>query len=251
MKTVHTSEIRSGIIVRHLARILSFGGAAMMMMAGCASTPSHDSASVSGGKPKNVYTPAVVFPQNVKRLAVLPVCIDDGNASLSDGRDALEPVLNEELVKTGKFEIVRISSEQMRSCSGRNSWSGEEVLPNDLLASLRDATGCDAVIFSRLTLFRAYPPLAVGWRMKIVDVRSQQVLWAGDVAFDDGKKKKSELENKSAFSVSNWYSGDFSIEPGPENSPRNFGRQAVARLFSTLPQTVAELFSASGGGNNF
>jgi len=52
-----------------------------------------------------------------------------------------------------------------------------EILPPDFLDSLQRVYGCDAVLFCELSTFRAYAPLAVGWRMKLVDVRTRQILW--------------------------------------------------------------------------
>jgi hypothetical protein len=43
----------------------------------------------------------------------------------------LEAVLSEELGKTKKFELVAVTSEQMRIWTGRPAWRAEETLPAD------------------------------------------------------------------------------------------------------------------------
>jgi hypothetical protein len=98
---------------------------------------------------------------------------------------------------------------------------------------LQESVGCDAVLFCQLTAFRAYAPLAVGWRLKLVDVRSRQILWAGDEVFDAGQStvktgaRRYQLEHLHSLESGGWTM---------ENSPRYFGQYTLACLLDTLPQ---------------
>ena len=103
---------------------------------------------------------------------------------LPEGCTALTPVLWDQLVKTKKFEVVLVDAATLRSRTGQANWTGTETLPADFLAFLRREYGCDGVLFVELTTYRAYAPLAVGWRMKLVDARSGQIAWAADELFD-------------------------------------------------------------------
>jgi hypothetical protein len=52
-------------------------------------------------------------------------------------------------------------------------WTGAESMPTNFFPTLQRRTGCDAVLFCELTEFKAYPPLVMGWRFKLVDVRTR------------------------------------------------------------------------------
>lgn len=186
-----------------------------------------------GFEPKNIFLAGPVLPTDLKRVAVLPLAADKRIPALRDGCEILEPVLNSELIKTRRFEVERINPEQVRLATGRLEWTGEEALPDDFFQKLRDASGCDAVMFCQLTAFRAYAPLAVGWRMKLVDARSRQILWSADEIFDAGEEtvrngaRRYQLEQlQSVRSDGQWL---------VENAPRYFGQYTVATLFETLP----------------
>jgi hypothetical protein len=107
-------------------------------------------------------------------------------------------------------------------------------MPKEFLDSLRGNYGCDAVLFCQLTTFRPYEPLAVGWRMRLVNAQTGQTLWAVDELLDAGQLSVSKgaahyrpLELRS----SNNDDGDWRLR----NSPRQFGQYAAAQVLATLP----------------
>ncbi len=210
------------------------GALLLLAWAGCGCHSLRIDRVTLGGayEPQNVFLAAPAFPAEVKRVAVLPVAADERFSTLIDGREALEPVLISELLKTRKFEVVRISPEASRVTTGRTGWTGEEALPEDFFPALQASSGCDAVLFCQLTTFRGYAPLAVGWRMKLVDVRSRQILWAGDEVFDAGQAAvlngARRYQSEQLHSLDN---GDWVME----NSPRYFGQYTLAKLLDTLP----------------
>ncbi|MEJ0091156.1 MAG: hypothetical protein WDM80_15610 [Limisphaerales bacterium] len=85
-----------------------------------------------------------------------------------------------------------------------------------------------------MTTFRAYTPLTIGWRMKLVNVHTRQIIWAADEVFDA----------KAADGVGAWLveqgrqliTPEFSDEWAVLNSPSRFGRYSAARLLATLPE---------------
>jgi len=185
----------------------------------------------------NVYVAGPTLPQQVKRVAVLPVATDENYSVLCEGRDELEPVLHAELIKAMRFETVQLTPEALRACTGLNTSTSDRALPAEMFSALRDTYGCDAVLFSQLTVFRAWPPLAVGWRMKLVDATSGQILWAGDEVFDAG--------NRPAHPAPAWpWCFPTLTQPSPEEmayswrmetSPRLFAQYTLDQLFETLP----------------
>jgi len=185
-------------------------------------------------KPNNIFIAAPQLPDDLKRVAVLPLDGGGRRTDLAEGCDALGPVLVAELIKSKKFEVVPVPPEELSRLTGRMDWTGEEVLPAGLLGLLEKEYGCDAVLFCELTEFRAYAPLAVGWRLKLVDVRSQKTIWAGDEHFDAGNPAViagARLYERREQLVLDDNSGDWLAI----NSPRRFGQYSIASLLGTLP----------------
>ena len=199
---------------------------------GCRLLHPRDMLSGPSFEPQNIYVASAALPENIRRVAVLPMAADEQRSIMIAGREALEPVLKSELVKTRKFEVVSISPEQARALTGQLRWADTEALPHDFMERLQASSGCDAVLFCELTSYRPYAPLAIGWRMKLIDVRSRQILWAGDELFDAGESAvKNGARRYQESELKALHSGEWAIE----NSPRHFGQYTVARLLETLP----------------
>ena len=206
--------------------------AAGVLLAGCA-TPARPLALLAPEyRPENTFAYPSVIPLSLQRVAVLPLACEEPRADLPDGCEALNPVLLAELAKTKKFEVVAVNRENLRSCTGRAGWTGAEILPADFFNSLQRIYGCDAVLFCQLTVFHAYAPLAVGWRFKMVDTRTRQILWASDEIFDAGQPavlnsaRRYQLAELKSATADGW---------AMQNSPRQFGQYAAAHLLATLP----------------
>lgn len=217
-----------------------------------------ESSSLAGdtGKstPANVFVSSPVLPATLKRVVVLPLACDESSHDLSGGCQTLDPVLQAELVKTGKFETVAATPETLRSCTGKLSWTGEEVLPANFFAGLKNAYGCDAVLFSQLTEFRPNEPLAIGWRLKLVDAGTGKILWAADEIFDAGNlsvAKGAQQFEKSrqprqgffydVYAFLGWCIHTPTRSALDEqwnilHSPRYFGEYSVEKVLQTLPE---------------
>ncbi len=183
-------------------------------------------------QPSNVYR-VNALPANLRRVAVLPLTANPGD-DLAAGREILEPILHEELAKTKKFELVLITPQALRQRTGQASWRADEKLPADFFSTLTNAYGCDAVLFCHLTVFRAYPPLAVGWRFKLVECRDAQTIWAADDVFDAGQP--------AVVNGARRYEQDQQQNTTPQldsrrilNAPRRFGHYAASTLLATMP----------------
>ncbi|MGA1238500.1 MAG: hypothetical protein ACO34E_16750, partial [Limisphaerales bacterium] len=90
--------------------------------------------------------------------AVLPLAIVGEDAILENGRDALAPVVQSELIRSARFELVQVSPEQCRQWTGKTSWLTTDVF----FERIHQVTACDEVLFCQLTRYRAYPPVAMG-----------------------------------------------------------------------------------------
>jgi hypothetical protein len=252
--------------LRHCLLILILA-IATTFLAGC-ETPGAATVALSPPyKPDNIFLAGGKLPGDIKRVAVLPVACDGRQTELAEGRDALEPVLFAELIKAKHFEVVQISREELWRLTGRADWTGEDVLPANILDALKKESGCDAVLFCELTEFRAYPPLAIGWRLKLVEVRGRKTIWAGDEHFDAGnpaviagarlyqRRGQVVLDDNSGLCCAGASSvadiaggiiervvGDGQNAPATQaggwlavNSPRWFGQYSIDSLLGTLP----------------
>lgn len=216
-------------------RILACLGLGLALLNGCA-TRSATAVKVvlPLDRPENVYLAMAKAPAVLRRVAVLPVSGDADTPDFNAGCAALRPVVYDALCRTKKFETVSVNPARLRALSGRESWSAEDVLPANFFGALREAYGCDAVLFSELTVFQPYAPVKVGWRFKLVDVSRREILWAADEIFDGGKTEHSRWEKKAEEM------GLSFLWPAQENwedshSPGQVGRYSAGKLLATLP----------------
>ncbi len=68
----------------------------------------------------------------------------------------------------------------------------------DELIAIRKTLKCDAVLVGTITQFRPHPHMAVGLRLKLVDLRDGQLLWALEQIWDTSDKT-TEHRIKSYF----------------------------------------------------
>ncbi len=208
----------------------------------------------AGASSPNVYRASPQLPPELRRVVVLPLACDQFAGTVADGCRMLDPVLNAALVKTSRFEVVDATPEELRRCTGKMSWTGEEVLPADFFDGLRNVYGCDAVLFCQLTIFRPSAPLAVGWRLKLADAKTGKILWAADEIFDASNlevaksaqqfEKRDQPHHGFAFGVYSFFAWCISTPTRSAlddqwkvlHSPRYFGQFSAEQILQTLPQ---------------
>jgi TolB-like protein len=210
------------------------------LFAGCAANSFLGQMTTSSYVPSNVYRADAHLSPEIKRVAVLPLTTLSDDSAMEFAREALGPVLVAELGRVRQFELVAVSAEELRLLTGRNTWSGEEKLPLDFFDKLRDKLGVDAVLFCRLTQYRAYEPLAVGWRLKLMDAAEPQVLWAVDEVFD---ARVPEVAAAARRYAQQHPDAGPSVQDaqGVLLSPRRFGRYAASAVVETLPGRAAQV----------
>lgn len=192
-------------------------------------------AQADNTRPDNVFAYPKALSANMQRVVMLPLTAETRSADLPEGCEALQPVLFDELVRTKRFEVVMASRDALRESSGRLAWTGAEQLPADFFGSLRREYGCDGVLFCELTVYNVYGPPVIGWRLKLVDARTREIIWAADQVFDanDAEVAKSAWrfllcrDQSLAADEARWEI---------LHSPRDFGHYTAARILGTLPQ---------------
>jgi hypothetical protein len=208
---------------------------AAWLLLGCKSLlPANDMVIGPVYRPSNVYRASAVMPPTLRRVAVLPLTAASSDAAAEEGRLALDPVLATELNKTRAFETVFLTPEQMIKLTGQARWSAADSLPTNLVKSIQQSVGSDAILFSELSQFRAYPPIAIGWHFKLVECQENQILWSVDEVFDSG--------DGSVANAARMYYKEHLRQPEPLadslsifSSPRRFGQYTLSAAFSTLP----------------
>ena len=170
----------------------------------------------------------------VRRVVLLPMTLSDDASTSSAGRDTLQPLLVSELGKTRRYEVIQLTSAQLKQWTGRAEWTAEDPIPPDVLGRVREETASDAVLFSRLTQFRPYQPMAVGWSLKLVSLIDARILWSVDEVFDAGEPtvvnaaRRYYLEHQAEATAL----GD---SRSMLMSPSRFGRYAAHATFASLP----------------
>ena len=134
-------------------------------------------------QPTNLY-PIERLPASFTRVAVLPCHHSDPAIPLLR---YVDDVFHQELAKQRLFETVRVSPDRMKLLFGKRRVSSSEELPETFLIDLERATGANGVLFVDIDSYRAYRPLALGVRAKLVDLKSADFLWAIDETFDAGQ----------------------------------------------------------------
>lgn len=180
----------------------------------------------------NVFRKEATLPAEVRRVAILPLT-ESAGATGTPGRETLEPILHTELSKAGRFDLVLVSPLELQKWTGKERWDYQQLLPKDLLKTIAERTGADAVIFARLSRFHAYPPMVIGWRMSLVTLDAD-ILWSVDEVFDAAEEAVSN-------SARRFDRGRVSNSPVLEDSrrillsPSRFGQYTARTVVQTLP----------------
>ena len=126
----------------------------------------------------------------------------------------------------------------MRHFAGKADWAANEKLPQNFLSTIKQETGCDAILFSRLTRYHAYPPMAVGWNLKLVDATDGQVWWAADEMFDLADPRVVTSARRYQLEHQKYYQANPELADSRTAlvSPRRLAAYSAATLFATLPE---------------
>src|SRR5262249_26051439 len=123
---------------------------------------------------------------------------------------------------------------------GRSTWTAEEKLPADFFHKLRSAVDVDAVLVGRLTQYRAYEPLAIGWRLKLIDADGARIVWATDEVFDAQRTDVANAARRYAKAH------PASVTPVGDSrrilvSPRRFAQYTANEVVKTLPPRAGQI----------
>jgi hypothetical protein len=75
---------------------------------------------------------------------------------------------------------------------------GESTYNLDQIRAIRETLKCDGVLLGTVTEYRPYPHMAMGLRLKLLDMRDGQLLWAIEQVWDSSDKT-TKARTKSYF----------------------------------------------------
>lgn len=173
--------------MRNLARLAMVA----VLLPGCASVRDGVRAKIAAIAPAPLPGPENVFlpplPERslpMRRVAMLPL---SGARFSPEALRDVTAAFQAELSRKALFEVVPVQGADLESICGRRQISSVEPIPADLLSSLRDRLGAEGVLFTDITHFQPYRPVAIGIRAKLVDINSGAISWACDCVFDSGQ----------------------------------------------------------------
>ena len=212
------------------------GALALLLLAGCQNGPKV-TVDWQGGPffaPTN-FVGLTEMPPEIRRVAVLPLSGLD--ALPPESAAALQTAALTALLGAGRFEVVAVDPAVVRSVAGKAAVSSVEQLPELLFERIVREQAADAVLLIDVTLYRPYPPLALGVRVKLArSDGGRPILWAFDTVFD---ARIPTVANAARRHASGGHSG--LVDPGPAalQSPSRFAAYVFTDTFTTLPRRPA------------
>ncbi len=171
------------------------------------------------------------LPADLQRIALLPV--HGGTVTEPESARALDAVLIAALQQQQRFEVVVVSREDCRRAFGAESFGSTDALPHGMLEKIAEKYAVDAVLFTDLTIYQPYRPIALGFRAKLATIRDTRLVWTFDDTF-------SAANDGMIARVREFYRhGDrtapVDATPAVLQSPARFGAVAADLMFRTLP----------------
>jgi hypothetical protein len=225
--------VKRSILRPRVAFSVALAALGAFLFNGCRMAPIKDPIVGPNYQVSNVFRKEPLLPGNIRRVAVLPLNYRESSALLVSGKDSLQPILASELIKASRFEMVLVDPAQLKQWTGRDHWDAYEALPPTLFKTLAEKTGADAVLFATLSEYKPYPPIMIGWRMKLVAMDAD-TLWAVEEMFDASELAVSNAARR--------YDRDHvRSNPVLEDSrsvllsPARFGQYTLHAILETLP----------------
>ncbi len=212
-------------------------GALILGSLGCAQIAKHSDSSYTGPfhAVANVYISPNGLPANLQRVAVMPLVSGRGTRSAARGVPLIQQAFTEELSRARSFDVVTLSPDRLDTLLGVRALYADSRLPIEFISKIKEETECQAVLFSELTTFRAYPPVAVGWKLHLFDLETEELIWAADEVFDAGQATVANALRRhirEKLSPNNAAATQLLVL----DSPREIARYSLGELTGTLTQ---------------
>lgn len=138
---------------------------------------------------KAVYTPGPPIPSYhdelegvaFRRVVMLPLYHKE---HWGNHYSEIDAAFHSELARTKLFEVVQVSRSELKSVLGVEQIASVEELSLTLMENVLGHWGADAVLFTDITHYFPYQPIAIGVRSRLVDARTGVTRWGFDHLFD-------------------------------------------------------------------
>jgi len=171
-------------------------------------------------------TPRAVEPL---RVAVLPATLAE---RIGKSAAELAPALADSLRALGRHEVVLVGPEQASRLILPDLHAGS--LSVDALLAVRDATGCDAVVLSRVEQYDPFHPVSLGVSAHLVSCHDGAILWSAQAQLD-GRREDVQLDVEAWWERTRGSQGAaLTGWKSVLSSPREFCRYAADRLVWTV-----------------
>jgi hypothetical protein len=207
---------------------------ALLLGTGCASLSSLTRPTVE--KTPNFVPPNhggdARLPAAIHRVVMLPIA--GGTIASPESVSALDPILIAALQLQNRFEVVPLTREECRRYFQTDEISSVSAIPSNLMSVLKREYAADAVLFVDLTVYRAYHPLALGFRAKLATLDDAHLVWTFDNVFsaDDPVVAASATRYLSGRDQGGLPSDLGTVDL---DSPLRFCTYASSAMFGTLP----------------
>lgn len=200
---------------------------------GCKSIPRPDGMLVGPFYAPTNIRAAATMPHSVARVVMIPVTGPDSVSP--ESLAAVGTAFANEFTRAGRAELTLLDADRLQRLVGERSLRTTEPLPEGFLAKLRAGTAADAVLFIEVTSFRAYPPLALGIRGRLVTTDSQESLWACDERFDATLSSVRNAARRHAATPAPQPGAPGDLSHTVLQNPDRFAAYVAASLLRTLP----------------
>ena len=212
--------------------LLSLLGLALLA-GGCASLDPHIDDLGPVYKPVNTRGPAV-WPAAIRRVAVLPAHDTSGRLPASFVT-TYDTIWRRTLDRSQRAEFTGLNRTQLTTWTAKETFAASGLLPPDLLLRIGRETDAQAVLFLDLNQATAYPPLALSFRTRLVDVTTGETLWMADELFDSGRDSTARAARRYAQANG---SGKGDATSSIVQSPTRFAEYAFQAVCELLPPRI-------------
>lgn len=202
-----------------------------LLLSGCATRDAgHNELGVPDYTIANVYA-ADPFPFEIQRVVVLPIHSELDDPGIIRELDA---TFRGELGQTRRFELVMPNRVELADVLGQETFSTIDPVPFGFFEYLREYYDADAVLFLEIPHYRAYRPIMIGVRARLIDLYAEETVWALEEVFDSGNPQVSVSAQR--------YQRNFNDRPFPLDtsgsvliSPARFSKYVAWQTFQALP----------------
>ena len=217
---------------------------AALLLTGCESFREKVGAKIAGTPPPPPHAANFFLPPlpdkslPMRRVAMLPLA---GGRFSSDALRDVTAAFQGELSKKTLFEVVPVSGADLEAICGQRELSSVEHIPAELLHTLHERFGAEGVLFTDITHFNPYRPVAIGVRAKLVDTGSGAISWACDIVFDSGQPAVAETARTFQRKFSDPHRALADDGGSVLISPARFAKFVANEAFSSLDSSPGQM----------